>query len=88
MPIPADAALLASLDPGPYTVPITGVAGSTGVVLVELYESRAGGIGQPRLVNLSARSEVWTGSNLLIPGFVIKGDVAKTVLIRAVGPTL
>jgi hypothetical protein len=40
------------------------------------------------LVNLSARSQVGTGSDLLIPGFVIQGDVAKTVLIRAVGPTL
>ena len=84
----ADAALLASLDPGPYTVPTVGVGGSTGVVLVELYDTGAAGVDQSRLVNLSARSEVGTGSNLLIPGFVIEGNVAKTVLIRAVGPTL
>jgi len=83
-----DAALVVSLNSGPYTVPTTGVGNSTGVVLVELYDAGMAGIGQPRLTNLSARSEVGTGSNLLIPGFVIEGDVAKTVLIRAVGPTL
>lgn len=84
----ADAALVISLDSGPHTVPTTGSEGSSGVVLVELYDAGAGGSDDPRLVNLSARSQVGTGADLLIPGFVIQGDVAKTVLIRAVGPTL
>ena len=84
----ADAGLVVSLDTGPYSMPTTGVAGSAGVVLVEVYDAGLFGANQPRLVNLSARSQVGTGSNRLIPGFVIEGDVAKTVLIRAVGPTL
>ena len=81
----ADAALLGLLDPGPYTMPTTGVSGSTGIVLVELYDAGLAGADQPRLVNISARSFVGTGSSRLIPGFVIEGDVTKTLLIRAVG---
>ena len=41
-----------------------------------------------RLVNISTRAHVGTGSNVLISGFVIGGSERKTVLIRAVGPTL
>lgn len=41
-----------------------------------------------RLVNISTRAHVGTGSNVLITGFVIGGSERKTVLIRAVGPTL
>lgn len=35
-----DAALLATLEPGDYTVQVSGVAGATGVALVEVYEVR------------------------------------------------
>ena len=59
---------------------------NSGVVLVELYDS---GIGMAvRLVNVSARNFVGTGDNILIAGFVVDGTVGKTLLIRAVGPTL
>lgn len=40
------------------------------------------------LVNLSTRSQVGTGSNILIGGFVISGTESQTLLIRGVGPTL
>jgi hypothetical protein len=33
-----DAALVATLAPGNYTVEVTGVGGTTGVALVEVYE--------------------------------------------------
>ena len=33
-----DAALLLSLEPGAYTVQVSGVGGGTGVALVEVYE--------------------------------------------------
>ncbi len=59
---------------------------SSGVVLVELYDSGTGTA--VRLVNVSARNLVGTGDNILITGFVVDGSVAKTLLIRAVGPTL
>lgn len=41
-----------------------------------------------RLVNLSVRARVGTGDNLLISGFVVGDGLARTVLLRAVGPTL
>lgn len=37
-PASRDAALLATLQPGAYTVQARGVAGTTGVALVEIYE--------------------------------------------------
>jgi hypothetical protein len=39
-------------------------------------------------VNVSARTDVAGGDNTLIAGFVIGGSTARTVLIRASGPTL
>jgi hypothetical protein len=41
-----------------------------------------------RLINLSARSTVGTGGNILIAGFVLNGTGSKEVLLRGVGPTL
>jgi hypothetical protein len=41
-----------------------------------------------RLVNLSTRAWVGTGDNLMISGFLVQGSSPKTVLVRAVGPTL
>ncbi len=47
-----------------------------------------GAFPQSRLANISTRAFVGTGANLAIPGFVISGTGSKTLLIRAVGPTL
>lgn len=87
-PMGADAAALVDLAPGLYTVQVSGVAGTTGVSLVELYDNGAVTAGTSRLANLSARAEALTGGDILIAGFSIAGSTAKTVLIRAVGPTL
>ncbi|MEI6052232.1 MAG: hypothetical protein WCQ44_05980, partial [Opitutaceae bacterium] len=43
---------------------------------------------EPRLANLSTRAQVGIEANQLITGFVIGAGASKTVLIRAVGPTL
>jgi hypothetical protein len=40
------------------------------------------------LVNISTRSFVQTGDNVMIAGFIIRGSGATTVLIRALGPEL
>jgi hypothetical protein len=37
---------------------------------------------------VSALTQVGTGDNILIAGFTIAGSTSKTVLIRAIGPTL
>ncbi len=87
-----DAAVLApSVAIGSYTAQISGVEGATGVVLAEIYDATPAAsitASTPRLVNVSARAKVGTSSDMLIAGFVIGGSTAKTLLVRAVGPTL
>jgi sugar lactone lactonase YvrE len=78
-----DAALIRSIDGG-HTAQISGV--TAGTVLVEAYDAGAGL--SPRLVNISARNRVGSGSDVLIAGFTIAGSGPKNVLVRAVGPTL
>lgn len=87
-----DAALHApALNSGTYTVQVSGVGGITGIALAEIYDATpvaAYTLTTPRLINLSARTQVGTGGDILIAGFVIGGATPKTLLIRAVGPTL
>lgn len=78
-----DAALQTSIS-GPRTAWLKGP--DSGVVLVEVYDAGSGSVA--RLVNVSARNLVGTGDDILIAGFVVSGSVAKTLLIRAVGPGL
>jgi len=41
-----------------------------------------------RIVNLSTRGFIGTGDNILIGGFIVKGQVSSKLLIRGVGPSL
>ncbi|WP_221029539.1 PQQ-binding-like beta-propeller repeat protein [Actomonas aquatica] len=79
-----DAAVVASFGAGSNSVHVTGVDGETGLALVEAYD--AGGDADTRLVNVSARSQVGMGADVLIAGFVI--DETMTLLVRGVGPAL
>ncbi|MCX6954964.1 MAG: immunoglobulin domain-containing protein, partial [Verrucomicrobia bacterium] len=84
-----DAALAAFPDTGGYTVQIASGDATSGTALAEIYDaSTAFSATEPRLVNVSARSEVGGANGALIAGFVVAGPVARTVLIRAVGPGL
>jgi hypothetical protein len=85
-----DAALFrAATDLGSYSMQVSGVGGSTGVALAEIYDATATFTAStPRLVNVSARARSGTAADVLIAGFVISGPTSKTVLIRAIGPTL
>lgn len=83
----ADSALLETLAPGSYTVHLAGVGNTTGVGLVEIYDADPLNA-TARLVNVSARAQVGTGGNILIPGYVVAGSGSRRLLIRAVGPTL
>ncbi len=78
-----DAALRQTLG-GAYTVQVRGTA--AGTVLVEAYDVGRGSAA--RLVNLSSRQRVGTGSDVLIAGFFVAGTGTQRVLIRAVGPGL
>src|SRR5688572_639577 len=42
----------------------------------------------PALANISTRTRVEPGDNVLIAGFIVTGDVPKRVMIRAIGPSL
>ncbi|HUR59766.1 MAG TPA: immunoglobulin domain-containing protein, partial [Opitutaceae bacterium] len=86
-PTSLDAALALTPRGGTYTVQVAGAAGTTGNALVEIYDASTGA-SAPRLVNVSARAQVGGAGGSLIAGFVITGSGAKTVLIRAIGPTL
>lgn len=73
---------------GNNSLRVAGVGAATGRVIAELYEATpppAFALTTPRLVNVSVLKEVGDGFTL---GFVIGGDSAPTVLIRAVGPGL
>lgn len=81
------AAVVANLAPGAYTAVVTGGSSTEGISLAEVYEiPRPGGTAQ--LANVSGRSFVGTGDNVLVSGFII-GDVeSATVVVRALGPSL
>jgi hypothetical protein len=40
-----------------------------------------------RVINISTRARVLTGENILIGGFIITGNEAKQVIVRAIGPS-
>ncbi|MBL9201638.1 MAG: peptidylprolyl isomerase [Opitutaceae bacterium] len=84
-----DSALAHSPAAGAYTMQVVGKAGGTGLALAEIYDATAApGATVPRLINVSARTQVGTGGDILIAGFVIGGTTGRTVLIRAIGPAL
>jgi hypothetical protein len=83
----ADSALVPTLPVGDYSAQVSGTGNTTGVALAEVYDLDVGAP-SARLINLSARTSVGTGSATLAAGFVVSGPVPETVLIRGIGPTL
>ncbi len=81
-----DAALLTTVNTGAFSASLLRPNGTTGAALTEVYDTDT--VLGARLINVSARVNVSTGEGTLIAGFVIAGNAPKTVLIRAVGPTL
>src|SRR5207237_9052806 len=81
-----ESAIIADLPPGNYTAIVRGVNDSTGVALAEVYDlnSNANSI----LGNISTRSFVQTGDNVMIGGFIVQGTAPKRVIVRALGPEL
>jgi len=79
-----ESAILTTLAPGGYTAIVRGVGGTSGVALVEVYDQDSGP--GSLLANLSTRSGVGTGNNVMIGGIILMGQ--KTIILRALGPTL
>lgn len=82
-----EAAMLITLDPGLYTVIMSGADGGTGLGLVEVFDASDDTI-ETRLTNISTRVRASVGQEVAIGGFVITGQDPKRVLIRALGPEL
>src|SRR5438045_1014642 len=82
-----ESALIATLNPGPYTVVVKGVDNGTGVGVMEVYDLDPDG-SPARMANISTRGNVLTGDNCMIGGFIVRGDVGKRMLVRARGPSL
>ncbi len=82
-----DSALIATVKPGNYTAVVRGVNNATGVAIVEVYDLD-GTNATARLGNISTRGKVLTGDNVMIGGFIVRGDIAKRMIVRVKGPTL
>jgi hypothetical protein len=81
-----ESAIAISLDPGNYTVVLSGKNGSTGVGLVETYDIEPGSAAQ--LLNVSTRGRVQTGDNVMIGGVITGGADYTRVIFRGLGPSV
>jgi len=81
-----ESAIIADLPAGNYTAIVRGVNSTIGVALVEVYDLSLGTTSI--LGNISTRSFVQTGDNVMIGGFIVQGNGAKRVIVRAIGPEL
>ncbi len=87
-PASPDAALLATLNTGPYTTLVSGGTGA-GVVLTEIYAADpVVSAADQHFINFSVRAESGPGDAAMIVGFVVNGETPANILIRAIGPGL
>ena len=83
---PSESAIIANLSPGRYTAIVRGFDDTVGVALVEAYDLSPGL--HSTVGNISTRSFVQTGDDVMIGGFIVQGTRPKNVIIRAIGPEL
>ena len=92
-PTSLDAATTTSIavtngSPNNNSVAVSANASGTGTVIAEIYDATPHGTetpATPRLVNVSVSKNI---GERLTAGFVIDGHTGRTVLVRAIGPTL
>lgn len=80
-----ESAIFTTLNRGAYTAVLRGYNNSTGIGLVEVYDTSVGSGSQ--LGNISTRGFVQAGDNVMIAGLVVQSH-NKQILVRALGPTL
>lgn len=77
-------------DPGFATpnlsIDAEGTSGSSGLVLLEVYDTDLSESAPTRLLNLSTRGKIESGGRRMIVGFYVSGD--RRLIVRGVGPTL
>ena len=82
-----ESAIVSTLQPGNYTAIVKGQGAGSGVGLVEVYDVDR--TSSSRLANISGRTSVQTGTNVLIAGFIVGNNIgASKVVVRAIGPSL
>ena len=81
-----ESAMIVNLPPGSYTAIVRGVNNTTGVALVEVYDLSPAP--NSILENISTRSFVQTGDNVMIGGVIVQGTEPRRVIVRAIGPEL
>jgi hypothetical protein len=85
-----DAAVVASITTRDNSVKVNANGTGTGTVIAEVYDATAAGTftaTTPRLLNVSVLKNIEAGGSMTA-GFVVRGQTARTVLIRAIGPGL
>ena len=84
---PRESGIVATLQPGSYTVLMAGKNLTSGVGLVEIYDADTTALAQ--LANTSTRGFVQTGDDVMISGFILgRGSDSSSVAVRARGPSL
>lgn len=81
-----ESAISISLDPGNYTVVLSGKGATTGIALVEAYDVDQAA--SARLLNISTRGHVQTGDNVMIGGVILGGADYARVIFRGLGASL
>ena len=81
----SESAIVITLQPGNYTFIVQGAGNTTGIGVVEAYDLDR--TGNSILANISSRSFVQTGDNVLFAGFIVLGNAGQTVIVRALGPS-
>lgn len=85
-----ESAIVTFLDPGKYTAIVRGKANTTGKAVVEVYDLGTvllTGASNSGLAQVSTRSFVNTGDDVMIGGLIISGSTTR-VIVRGIGPSL
>jgi hypothetical protein len=85
-----ESAMIATLNPGLYTVIVKGYADfstppATGIGLFELFDMRL--TTNSRAGNISTRGQVLLNDEVMIGGFILAGQ-SRDLIVRALGPSL
>jgi cytochrome c peroxidase len=81
-----EAVIIASLPPAAYTAVLTGKNQTTGLGLLEIYDT--GQAVDSQLANISTRGFVGAQDNVMIGGFILGGNNSTRIAVRGLGPSL
>jgi hypothetical protein len=85
-----ESAIVATLPASPdgigYTAIMSGVNGTTGLGLVEVYDLDS--TTDSKLANISTRGQVLTDDDVMIGGVIVVGAAPQRVIVRAIGQSL